>query len=148
MFMLASSNAHPCLYMLALVIFRSLANKTFLGPVPQELKDLTVIEETMIARRCSKCWIIQLKEENQDLALGSTQRGVKGYIISNRQNWFKFYLPLSKKLFLLYVYCLSVLLQLRNGYVTMQNLELFQEVSYLIKYLRTQWPNSFNPTSL
>jgi hypothetical protein len=27
----------------------SLTNKTFLGPVPQELKDLTVVEEAMIA---------------------------------------------------------------------------------------------------
>ncbi|KAJ6521267.1 hypothetical protein DFH09DRAFT_939197 [Mycena vulgaris] len=35
----------------------------------------------MIARCRSKCWIIQLKEENQDLVLASTQRGVKGHII-------------------------------------------------------------------
>ncbi|KAJ6531529.1 hypothetical protein DFH09DRAFT_1409330, partial [Mycena vulgaris] len=35
----------------------------------------------MIARCRSKCWIIQLKEENQDLALASTQRGIKGHII-------------------------------------------------------------------
>ncbi|KAJ7936270.1 hypothetical protein B0H13DRAFT_1547406, partial [Mycena leptocephala] len=59
----------------------SLANKTFLGPVPNELKDLTVIEEAMIARCRSKCWIVQLKEENQDLVLASTERGVKGHII-------------------------------------------------------------------
>jgi hypothetical protein len=59
----------------------SLANRNFLGPVPEELKNLTVIEEAMIARCRSKCWIIQLKEENQDLVLASTQRGVKGHII-------------------------------------------------------------------
>ncbi|KAF8157746.1 hypothetical protein K438DRAFT_1620612, partial [Mycena galopus ATCC 62051] len=59
----------------------SLANKTFLGPVPEELKDLTVIEEAMIARSRSKCWIIQLKEENQDLVLPNTQHGIKGHII-------------------------------------------------------------------
>ncbi|KAJ7090159.1 hypothetical protein C8R44DRAFT_545206, partial [Mycena epipterygia] len=35
----------------------------------------------IIARCRSKCWIIQLKEENQDLILASTQRGVKGHII-------------------------------------------------------------------
>ncbi|KAJ6596491.1 hypothetical protein B0H10DRAFT_1765690, partial [Mycena sp. CBHHK59/15] len=58
----------------------SLANKTILGPVPDELKDLTVIEEAMIARCRSKCWIIQLKEENQDLVLASTQHGVKGHL--------------------------------------------------------------------
>ncbi|KAJ7892947.1 hypothetical protein B0H13DRAFT_1625354, partial [Mycena leptocephala] len=59
----------------------SLANRTFLGSVPSELKDLTVIEEAMIARCRSKCWIIQLKEENQDLVLQSTQRGIKGHVI-------------------------------------------------------------------
>lgn len=59
----------------------SLANRTFLGPVPTELKDLTLIEEAMIARCRSKCWIIQLKEENSDLVLQSTQRGMKGHII-------------------------------------------------------------------
>ena len=58
-----------------------LANKLFLGPVPEELKNLTVIEEAMIARCCSKCWIIQLREENQDLVLPTTQRGIKGHII-------------------------------------------------------------------
>ncbi|KAJ7475562.1 hypothetical protein B0H11DRAFT_1643933, partial [Mycena galericulata] len=35
----------------------------------------------MIARCRSKCWIIQLREENQDLVLASTQRGIKGHII-------------------------------------------------------------------
>lgn len=38
------------------------ANKLFLGPVSDELKDLTVIEEAMIARCCSMCWIVQLRE--------------------------------------------------------------------------------------
>ncbi|KAL1664947.1 hypothetical protein GGF50DRAFT_126842 [Schizophyllum commune] len=35
----------------------------------------------MIARCRSKCWIIQLKEENQDIILPTTQRGMKGHII-------------------------------------------------------------------
>ncbi|KAG2146371.1 uncharacterized protein EDB93DRAFT_1240851 [Suillus bovinus] len=35
----------------------------------------------MIARCHAKCWIIQLKEENQDLQLSSNQRGMKGHII-------------------------------------------------------------------
>ncbi|KAJ7688748.1 hypothetical protein B0H17DRAFT_1160264 [Mycena rosella] len=35
----------------------------------------------MIARCRSKCWIIQLKEENQHLVLQSTQRGIKGHVI-------------------------------------------------------------------
>ncbi|KAF8162218.1 hypothetical protein K438DRAFT_1985337 [Mycena galopus ATCC 62051] len=59
----------------------SLANRNFLGPIPEELQNPTVIEEAMIARCGSKCWIIQLKEENQDLVLASTQPGVKGHII-------------------------------------------------------------------
>ncbi|KAJ6540911.1 hypothetical protein B0H10DRAFT_1855720, partial [Mycena sp. CBHHK59/15] len=59
----------------------SLANRMFLVPVPNELNNLTVIEEAMIARCRSKCWIIQLKEENQDLVLQNTQRGIKGHII-------------------------------------------------------------------
>jgi hypothetical protein len=57
-----------------------LANRTFLA-VPSELKDLTVIEEAMIACCRSKCWILQLKAENEDVFLQSTQRGIKGHII-------------------------------------------------------------------
>ncbi|KAJ7732240.1 hypothetical protein DFH07DRAFT_682269, partial [Mycena maculata] len=35
----------------------------------------------MIALCRSKCWIIQLKEENQDLSLASTQHGMRGHVI-------------------------------------------------------------------
>ncbi|TDL13848.1 hypothetical protein BD410DRAFT_817262 [Rickenella mellea] len=35
----------------------------------------------MIARCRSKCWVIQLKEENEDLVLPNVQRGMKGHII-------------------------------------------------------------------
>ncbi|KAG0709667.1 hypothetical protein DFH29DRAFT_869957 [Suillus ampliporus] len=59
----------------------SLANCTFLGDVPDKLKDLMVIEEAMIARCHAKCWIIQLKEENQNLQLSTNQHGMKGHII-------------------------------------------------------------------
>lgn len=41
----------------------SLANKTYLGPIPDELRDLTVIEEAMIAQSRAKCWVIQLRED-------------------------------------------------------------------------------------
>ena len=51
----------------------SLANHNFLGAIPDELKDLTVVEEAMIARCQAKCWIIQLKEDNQDLTLPHAQ---------------------------------------------------------------------------
>ncbi|KAJ7911719.1 hypothetical protein B0H13DRAFT_1451694, partial [Mycena leptocephala] len=59
----------------------ALANKLLLGPVPDELKNLTVIEEAMIARCRSKCCIIQLREENQGLIPATTQRGIKGHMI-------------------------------------------------------------------
>jgi len=58
----------------------SLANRNFLGPVPNELKDLTVVEEAMIARCRAKCWVIQLKDE-KNLDLANSQRGMKGHII-------------------------------------------------------------------
>ncbi|KAG1748992.1 uncharacterized protein EDB91DRAFT_1047338 [Suillus paluster] len=35
----------------------------------------------MIACSCAKCWIVQLKEENQDLQLPTSQHGIKGHII-------------------------------------------------------------------
>ena len=59
----------------------SMANRTFLGEIPPVLKDLTIVEEAMIARCRAKCWVIQLKEESQDLQLSTTQRGMKGHVI-------------------------------------------------------------------
>jgi len=58
----------------------ALANYNFLGPVPPELTNLTVIEEAMIARCRAKCWIIQLKEED-DYSTPMTQRGARGHVI-------------------------------------------------------------------
>ena len=52
-----------------------------MGDVPLELKELTVVKEAMIAHCHSKCWIVQLKEENSDLVVPTTQRGLKGHII-------------------------------------------------------------------
>ena len=60
----------------------ALANRTFIGPVPPELKNLTPIEEFMIALCCSKCWIVQLSEQDHsDLTSPHTQRGFHGNII-------------------------------------------------------------------
>ena len=59
----------------------SYANNTFLGTVPEELKNLTVVEEAMIARCRAKCWVVQLKEENQALKIASSQRGLRGHVI-------------------------------------------------------------------
>jgi hypothetical protein len=41
----------------------TLANNLFLGDVPPELADLTIIEEAMIARRQAKVTVIHLKED-------------------------------------------------------------------------------------
>ena len=62
----------------------ALANHTFLGSIPKELRDLTVVEEAMIARCRSKCWVVQLKEfegGDPDLTTPSVQRGMRGHII-------------------------------------------------------------------
>ena len=58
----------------------AMANLNYLGPVPDELKDLTVVEEAMIARCRAKCWIVQLNED-REITMPDSQRGVKGHII-------------------------------------------------------------------
>lgn len=52
-----------------------------MGNVPDELKNLMVVKEAMIAHSHAKCWIIQLEEENQNLQVSTNQRGLKGHII-------------------------------------------------------------------
>ena len=59
----------------------SLANRTFLGCIPNELKELTPVEESMIARCRAKCWVVQLNETEETLSLPFTQRGMRGHII-------------------------------------------------------------------
>ena len=60
----------------------SIANHMVLGEIPSELKDLTIVEEAMIARCRAKCWIIQLKEESTDIGSSpNAQHGVKGHVI-------------------------------------------------------------------
>jgi hypothetical protein len=59
----------------------SLANRMFLGEVPDELKDLTAVEESMIALCRAKCCIVQLKEDNENATNTINQRGMKGHII-------------------------------------------------------------------
>jgi len=59
----------------------SLANRTFLGSIPDELSDLTPVEESMIARCRAKCWVVQLNETEETLSLPITQREIKGHII-------------------------------------------------------------------
>ncbi|KAH9855238.1 hypothetical protein C2E23DRAFT_724926, partial [Lenzites betulinus] len=66
----------------------ALANKLYRGPVPSELRDLTFIEEQIIARCRSKCCIVHLRTDSEDEdapVLPSTQRGFKGHIIIHPQ---------------------------------------------------------------
>ncbi|TFY51291.1 hypothetical protein EVG20_g11068, partial [Dentipellis fragilis] len=58
----------------------ALANKLFLGPVPHELKDLTAIEESMIARCRAKSCIVHLGEDRRGV-MPNAQRGLKGHVI-------------------------------------------------------------------
>ncbi|KAJ7838168.1 hypothetical protein B0H13DRAFT_1912025 [Mycena leptocephala] len=44
----------------------STANNNYLGPVPPELKDLTIVEEAMILLCRAKCWIVQLRGDDSD----------------------------------------------------------------------------------
>ncbi|KAI0708656.1 hypothetical protein C8Q76DRAFT_627620, partial [Earliella scabrosa] len=60
------------------------ANGTFLGDVPPELRDLTFIEESIIAQSRAKCWIVHLREDKDSDDTPVTahhQRGFKGHII-------------------------------------------------------------------
>ena len=60
---------------------RALANRLYLGPVPSELSELTMVEECFIARARAKSWIVKLQETEGGPALPTTQRGFKGHTI-------------------------------------------------------------------
>ena len=51
----------------------SLANLNYLGPVPEELQGLTVVEEAMISRSRAKCWIVQLTENKHGIESPNNQ---------------------------------------------------------------------------
>ena len=59
----------------------SLANHMFLGDVPLELKELTIVEEAMIAKCRAKSWVVQLQAKNDSTCLPNSQRGLKGHTI-------------------------------------------------------------------
>ncbi|KAK0493774.1 hypothetical protein EDD18DRAFT_1078090 [Armillaria luteobubalina] len=50
-----------------------LCNGLFLGDIPPELQDLTIIEESMIALCRAKCYVIQLKEDITEFEDASVQ---------------------------------------------------------------------------
>ncbi len=58
----------------------AMANNHYLGPVPPELRDLTIVEEAMIALCRSKCWILQLNDENETEST-IFQQGMVGHVI-------------------------------------------------------------------
>ena len=59
----------------------ALSNHLFMGEVPPELKDLTVVEESMISLCRAKCCIVRLKADGQEYASRSAQRALKGNLI-------------------------------------------------------------------
>ena len=60
----------------------ALANHTYLGMIPDELRGLMVVEEAMIACCRLKCWVVQLKDDGDpELAVPGAQCGMKGHII-------------------------------------------------------------------
>ena len=59
----------------------ALCNHLYLGDVPPELQDLTVVEESMIALCRAKCCVVRLKADGHKYAAHSAQRGVKGNLI-------------------------------------------------------------------
>ncbi|KAL0060844.1 hypothetical protein AAF712_012383 [Marasmius tenuissimus] len=70
----------------------SMANRLYVGPVPPELANLTVVEENMIAKCRTKAMIIRLQEEqdgttnNKFVPRALRQRAMKGHIIMYPQH--------------------------------------------------------------
>ena len=59
----------------------SLANLNVIGPVPPELKDLTLVEEIIVARCRAKLCVVKLQDHRDDVELPTVQRGIKGHVI-------------------------------------------------------------------
>lgn len=59
----------------------AVANLNVLGPVPQEMKVMTMVEEMLVARCRSKQCIVKLQDHRNDISLPSSQRGFKGHVI-------------------------------------------------------------------
>ncbi|KAJ7914550.1 hypothetical protein B0H13DRAFT_1611363 [Mycena leptocephala] len=59
----------------------SMASHNYLGLVPPELKDLTIVEEAMVSLCRAKYWIVQLRGDDSDMSLPITQCAVHGHII-------------------------------------------------------------------
>ncbi|KAJ8502956.1 hypothetical protein ONZ45_g11279 [Pleurotus djamor] len=59
----------------------ALANGTFVGDVPIELSNLSVVEEAMIALCRTKCMVVQLREIDGNRSSPINQKAIKGNII-------------------------------------------------------------------
>lgn len=59
----------------------ALSNHLFLGDVPPELTDLSVVEESMIALCHPKCCIVCLKADGEDYVTHTAQHRIKGNLI-------------------------------------------------------------------
>ena len=71
----------------------AMANRLFLGDVPEVLRDLTTIEESMISLCRAKCTIIHLKtdgtndveKDSSSNVMPNHQRGMRGHVIMHAQ---------------------------------------------------------------
>jgi len=59
----------------------ALADLNVIGDVPPELKDLTLVEEMLVARCRAKMCTVKLQDHRDDVELPTVQRGVKGHIV-------------------------------------------------------------------
>ena len=59
----------------------AVANLNVLGSVPPEMKQMTMVEEMLIARCRAKYCIVKLQDHRTNISLPSSQRGIKGNIV-------------------------------------------------------------------
>jgi len=59
----------------------AIANLNVLGSVPPEMKQMTMVEEMLVARCRAKYCIVKLHDNRSNVSLPSSQRGIKGNII-------------------------------------------------------------------
>ncbi len=60
----------------------SMANMNYMGPVPEELSSLTIIEESMVALCRTKCIVVQLQDDSETQSKKTVkQRGTIGHMI-------------------------------------------------------------------
>ncbi|SJL18600.1 uncharacterized protein ARMOST_22197 [Armillaria ostoyae] len=65
----------------------SMVNMNYLGPVPEELSSLTVIEESMVALCHTKCMVVQLKDDSETMSKKHLrQRDTVGHMIMYPQH--------------------------------------------------------------